>query len=241
MLVCGGVLALLFPVTSDPWGVLCCACWPCRPGAGFRLWGCGGSLSSVPRRGGVPVGVCVAFGVSSGVCALRVLARACRVWLVVLRGTGGSGLPRLGLRVVLRCTLDLRWVPPGCGGLPGLVWWWWGLSGDGAVGDADGEGVGGDAPGNGAAGDGDGECRCWFVVSLVVPVVTALPVMYGLMVMSLFLETAVGISTYEDCSLDCWKTAVTGTASRVVVVIARVLWVLYWVMVRFMMPLVRVL
>ena len=60
MRVGGGVLDLLFPVTSDPWGVVCCACWPGRPGAGFGSWGCGGLPSGVPRRGGVPVGVCVA-------------------------------------------------------------------------------------------------------------------------------------------------------------------------------------
>ena len=39
MRVGGGVLALLFPVTSDPWGVVCCACWLVLPGAGFRSWG----------------------------------------------------------------------------------------------------------------------------------------------------------------------------------------------------------
>ena len=60
-------------------GVVCCACWPGRPGAVFRSWGGSGSLSSVPRCGGVPVGVCVAFGVSSWVCALRVVALAYRV------------------------------------------------------------------------------------------------------------------------------------------------------------------
>ena len=91
MRVGGGVLALLFPMTSDPWALVCCACWPGRPGAGFRLWGCGGLLSSVPCRGGVLVGVCVAFGVSSGVCALRVLAQsagraACGCWCFVARG-----------------------------------------------------------------------------------------------------------------------------------------------------------
>ena len=45
----------------------------------------------------------------------------------------------------------------------------------GAVGYANGQGVGGDAPGNGATGDAYGECRCWLMVSLVMPVVTALP------------------------------------------------------------------
>ena len=39
MCVGGGVLALVFPVTSDPWGVVCCACWLILPGAGFRSWG----------------------------------------------------------------------------------------------------------------------------------------------------------------------------------------------------------
>ena len=34
------------------------------------------------------VGVCVAFAVSSGLSALRVLARACWVWLPVLHGSG---------------------------------------------------------------------------------------------------------------------------------------------------------
>ena len=176
MRVGGGVLGLLFPVTSDPWGVVCCAYWPGRPGAGLRSWGCSGSLSSVPRRGGVLVGVWVAFDVSCGVCALRVLAGACRVWLVVLRGPGGLGVPRLALRVVLQCVFILRCVPSGCAASRGLVSCWCGFSGDGGVCDADGEGVRVEAPGDGVAGDADGEWRCWFVVSLVVPVVTALPV-----------------------------------------------------------------
>ena len=34
-----GVLAPLFPVTSYPWGVVCWACMPGLPGAGFRSWG----------------------------------------------------------------------------------------------------------------------------------------------------------------------------------------------------------
>ena len=39
MRVGGGVLAPLSPVISDPWGVVCCPCWPVLPGAGFRSWG----------------------------------------------------------------------------------------------------------------------------------------------------------------------------------------------------------
>ena len=35
------------------------------------------------------MGLSVAFGVSSGVCPLRVLVRACYVWLVVLCGSEG--------------------------------------------------------------------------------------------------------------------------------------------------------
>ena len=128
MRVGGGLLALLFSVTSDHWGVVCCACRPGRPLAGFRSCGCGGLLSSVPRRRRVPLGVCVAFGVFNGVCDLRVLARACCLWLVVLCGLEGSVAPRLGLRVVLRCALPLPWVPPGCGASRGLVWCFWGFS-----------------------------------------------------------------------------------------------------------------
>ena len=33
------MLALLFPVTSDPWGVVCCTCRPGPPRAGLRSWG----------------------------------------------------------------------------------------------------------------------------------------------------------------------------------------------------------
>ena len=61
------------------------------------------------------------------------------------------------------------------------------------------------------------------------------------MVISLFLEMALGISACQDRSLDCWKTAVTGTASRLVVVTARVLWVTSSVIVRLMMSVVRML
>ena len=122
MRVGGGVLALLFSVTSDTWAVVSCASWPGCPGARFRSWGCGGWLSSVPRSARLPPGVCVAFGVSSGMCALCVLARPCRVWLVVLRGLGGLGMARIGLRVVVRCAFPLWWLPPGCGASRGLVW-----------------------------------------------------------------------------------------------------------------------
>ena len=58
--------------------------------------------------------------------------------------------------------------------------------------------------------------------------------------MSLLLETAMGISTYNDPSLDFWKTAARETAPRLVVVIARVPWVMYRLMVRLMMPVLRV-
>ena len=37
--VARGVLALLFPVTPDPWGVVCCVCRPRLPGADLRSWG----------------------------------------------------------------------------------------------------------------------------------------------------------------------------------------------------------
>ena len=61
------MLALLYPMISDPWGVVWCAFWPRRPGAEFRSWSFVGVLSGVPRRGGALVGVWVALGFSTGV------------------------------------------------------------------------------------------------------------------------------------------------------------------------------
>ena len=162
----GGVLALLFPVTSDPSGVVCCACLAWSPRGGVQVVGLRWSSvqCSLSWR-----------AAGGGVCSIRCVQR--RVCLVCL----SAGLARVVGGALWGPCRDSGCVL--CSGVPLFSggsrpgWCLWGFSGDGAVGEADGEGVGGDAPGYGAARDADGECRCSFVVSLVVPVVTALPVM----------------------------------------------------------------
>ena len=56
MRVGGGVLALLFPVTSDAWRALGCACGLVLPEAGFRSWG--GPVGSSRFLWGLPCVAC---------------------------------------------------------------------------------------------------------------------------------------------------------------------------------------
>ena len=78
----GGVLALRFPMTSDPWGVVCCACWPGLPGAGFRSRG--GLVVSL--RGLLVAGVLM----MPTVWSLQVMWWAALVMLVSESATGDA-------------------------------------------------------------------------------------------------------------------------------------------------------
>ena len=142
-----GVLALLFPVTSDPWGVVCGACWPGHPGAGFRSWG---SLV-VSLCGLLVAGVLM----MPTLWSLQVMCRAALVILMVrVLWVMQWGIATLVVPMVRVVQVKQRHCAAGDVPGEGAVG---DVAGDDAAGDAGGEGGAGNAPVDGEVGDADGE------------------------------------------------------------------------------------